>query len=437
MINLRKILKLGAGHNLIVAVAAILIQILTMSFLARYQKELIGVYALIEICSAWLIAFFFFGGEQYFINFKNKSNYRIFNLVKFNILLVFIGAVILGSILTFFDIYSILLVEGLNTFPILSLVLCTFFISSIAIIASAFRSDLSIFEAALCEKSFIFFFCITIVSSILLFPEFMTLKSAVNIALVVSAIIFVFWLYRCNTLCREGRESKFNELKKEYFSREGLYFFFTGIFIVIFERIDQAIILSAFGLIELGGYFACYKLAFAVRFVTKSINSAIFPYLSKFNNNNPVEGLLLHLETKNINFAIAAIFCVPLFLFSESILLIIFGSDFIQYSTVLQIIAIALVISASNQVDFNLLNSLGKSKSFFINSVLTVTVQLIVIGLLFESHGIIGLAFARLCSVFIGLIYSQYLLYKEGIALNRTVNTICIIIFILSISRGF
>ena len=155
MINLRKILKLGAGHNLIVAVAAILIQILTMSFLARYHTELIGVYALIEICSAWLIAFFFFGGEQYFINFKNKSNDRIFNLVKFNILLVFIGAVILGSILTFFDIYSILLVEGLNTFPILSLVLCTFFISSIAIIASAFRSDLSIFEAALCEKSFI------------------------------------------------------------------------------------------------------------------------------------------------------------------------------------------------------------------------------------------------------------------------------------------
>ncbi|MBE4605628.1 hypothetical protein, partial [Vibrio navarrensis] len=139
------------------------------------------------------------------------------------------------------------------------------------------------------------------------------------------------------------------------------------------------------------------------------------------SSKDDIKALELFKDIKLVNFTIALILSFPLVFFSEAIIGFIYGEQFIKYSQVLQIMAIALIVSISNQSDFNLMNSRGNSNYFLINSVLTVIIQCIVILSLVNKIGVVSLVLAKYVAVIVGFFFSTWLLIRNNISINKFV----------------
>lgn len=401
---------MGAGSTIGVSAVAIIIQIFVVSYLSRVGSEYVAFIAIFEIFTAWIIAFCFFGGEQHFVNVYNRSDNKNHVLTTY----LFSYFVLLFPFSVVF--YVLLNLDYINTggFDILGLYLTCISIGFSLVAAAYYRSQLKILLASLLEK-------FTVCS----FYLFLLMFSLYGNNKIDSYLI----TYSIFTLCgliyfvRSDLSIPKNIilLSKEIFSKSGFFFFLTLLLILIYERIDQMVLLSRFDLTDLAGYFACFKLAFLIRFISKSVNSAMYPYLSKLSSKDDIKSLDLFKDIKLVNFTIALILSFPLVFFSEDIISFIYGEKLIEYSQVLQIMAIALVVSISNQCDFNLMNSRGNSNYFLINSILTVIVQCVVILSLVNEIGIISLVLAKYVAVVFGFVFSTWLLIRNDIPINKFV----------------
>ncbi|EHU4934660.1 hypothetical protein KY890_004080 [Vibrio vulnificus] len=412
MNKLLRILSMGAGSTLGVSAIAIIIQMSVVSYFSRAAPEYIAFIAIFELFTAWVIALCFFGGEQHFVNVFNRSKsgthvLSIYLITYFLLLLPFSFA--------FFTLYRL---DYISTggFNVVGLYLTCVTIGASVIISAYLRSQLKILLASSLEK-------LTVCSVyIILLLFFLCEGDNLDGYLIVFSVFFLcLLLYFFRNNLSISKDDLY--ICKDIFSTGGAYFFVTLLVILMYERIDQMVILDGFELTDLAGYFACFKLAFLIRFISKSVNSAMYPYLSKLSSNDDVKALELFKDIKLVNFSIALILSFPLIFLSEEIIRFIYGDQFVEYSNVLQIMAITLIVSVSNQSDFNLMNSRGYSSYFLINSVLTVIVQCAVIMSLINSIGILSLVLAKYFAVIFGFIFSTLLLVRNNVAINKLVLT--------------
>lgn len=410
MNKLVRILSMGAGSTLGVSAVAIIIQMSVVSYFSRAAPEYIAFIAIFELLTAWVIALCFFGGEQHFVNVFNRSKSRSHVL---SIYLIAYFLLLLPFSFVFFTLYRL---DYINTgaFDVVGLYLTCVTIGASVIISAYLRSQLKILLASSLEK-------LTVCSVyIMLLVFFLCGGDNLDDYLIVFSVFYLcLLLYFFREDLSVSKDVFY--ISKEIFSKGGLYFFFTLLIILIYERVDQMVILDGFDLTDLAGYFACFKLAFLIRFISKSVNSAMYPHLSKLSSNDDVKAVELFKDIKLINFSVALMLSFPLVLFSEEIIRFIYGDQFVEYSQVLQVMAITLIVSVSNQSDFNLMNSRGYSNYFLINSVLTVIVQCSVIAILINSTGILSLVLAKYFAVIFGFIFSTLLLLKNKVALNKLV----------------
>ncbi|KZZ47678.1 hypothetical protein A3755_14765 [Oleiphilus sp. HI0085] len=135
-------------------------------------------------------------------------------------------------------------------------------------------------------------------------------------------------------------------------------------------------------------------------------------------------------DIKVLNFLIAIACSLPLVFLSEQVINLFYGEELVAYSLILKFMALALVISSANQVDFNYLNSIGKSKVFFANSVITVFVQIFLIFMLLPIYGVETLVISKFLAVFTGFLIAQYSLYRSGNELHHKLNLVITLIMI-------
>lgn len=410
MNKLYKILSMGAGSTLGVSALAIIIQMSVVSYLSRSAAEYVAFIAIFELFTAWVIAVCFFGGEQHFVNVFNRSKSSAHVLSTY---LITYFLLLIPFSFVFFAFHRL---DYINTggFDVVGLYLICVTIGLAVIIAAYFRSQLKILLASSLEK-------LTVCSVYVMLLVFVLCDGDdLDRYLTLLSIVYLgFLLYFVRGELSLSRNSL--GISKDIFSKGGFYFFSTLLIILLYERIDQMVILDRFSLTDLAGYFACFKLAFLIRFISKSVNSAMYPYLSKLSSNNDDKAEDLFKDIKLVNFSIAIILSLPLVFFSKEIISFIYGENFIEYSKVLQVMAIALIVSVSNQSDFNLMNSRGYSNYFLINSVLTVIVQCTVIIFLIKSMGVFSLVLAKYLAVIFGFIFSTFLLVRNNVDINKPV----------------
>lgn len=432
------LLKVGVVQNVLIAASAVTFQLLIISWASRISTDYVAAIGLIELVITWAVTVFFFGGEQYFVNFIHKyhcTNYK--KIVQFLLGTVFI---VMVSVYAFFvvldSIYFDFLIKnnGVNFVQFHTIATCALFSVFISILVAYFRGCLNITLALLCEKSYVVVFS-TILAILFLVSEVnqgIVLENDIifDVAVVACIASFVFWflyfLKSSSASCDVSEKDKpssrclsfSDDFVISYVSKEGKFFYLTALVVLIFERIDQVVLIAIFGISELAGYYACYKLSFAVRFITKTINTSIYPYLSDLVCREKQDDFFdLYRVSRLVNFTIAFVFTSVLYLFSEQILSLLFAREFVEYKLVLEVMAVALLFSALNQVDFNFLNAQGNSKLFFTNSLVTVCVQLVCIFLLYTSLGLIALVFSRLVASVVGHLFASWNLkeYKVSI----------------------
>ncbi|KLE24598.1 lipopolysaccharide biosynthesis protein [Vibrio diabolicus] len=410
MNKLFKILSMGAGSTIGVSVVAIIIQMSVVSYLSRTAPEYVAFIAIFELFTAWVIALCFFGGEQHFINVFNRSKTKAYVLSTY---LITYFLLLLPFSFAFFTLHRLGYVN-IGGFEVVGLYLVCVTIGLAVIIAAYFRSQLKILLASSLEK-----LTVCLVYIILLVISFYEGNDLDSYLIIFSIFYICMLLYFVRNDLSISKDTAC--ISKDIFNQGGFYFFSTLLIILIYERIDQMVILDRFDLTDLAGYFACFKLAFLIRFVSKSVNSAMYPYLSKLSSNDDIKAVELFKDIKLVNFLIALILSLPLILFSDGIIGFIYGDQFVEYSQVLKIMAIALIVSVSNQSDFNLMNSRGYSNFFLINSILTVIVQCTVIILLINSMGVFSLVLAKYFAVICGFIFSTFLLVRNKVPINKVV----------------
>lgn len=425
-------MKVNILFSGLITLLTVFIQLSVLSALGKEGAELLAYYNIIEISFSIIPAIVLFGGDQYF-QFKINQYTSDQEKLKFYFGYVFLSsALFIISLLVVFIYFFVFSFDGyLQAISFISVSISSFFIY---LSSYLYRSNFKIIHSSLAERSFY------LINGVILLFICLLYKGAVNqdvilfLALIVSSFISIFFFRNMYFLGKKVPRLKIDVIKSFkliFKDRKGRYFWLTAILIFVYERVDQIFILNVFDYKLLGYYFACYKLSFLPRLFTNIVYSVIYPYLARLLQNSKGEAIRLHDLSFYLTVGIAVTFALPLMFFPESILALMFDESFTEYSGLLKVIVISMVISCVNQINYSLLNANGQGNIIFANAVTSVFVQFVVILSFYETYGLLSIAYARLAVGAVGVIMYIYAMKLINIKLSKLITIVGIYTMLL------
>lgn len=176
--------------------------------------------------------------------------------------------------------------------------------------------------------------------------------------------------------------------------------------ILIYMQIDKVMIGVYLTSKDVGIYSAASQISEIFYFIPVMLSNTIFPYLNKLKTSSSVKFDLEFIKINRYFMLISMLIIVPIVIFSRSIVLLLFGDDFIESSNILNIHIIGLLF-----VFFGVIGS----KWILINNFQQITMYKTLIGMVVNlilnfifipALGIIGCA----CATVISQIFSGYIL---------------------------
>ncbi|MDH5953291.1 lipopolysaccharide biosynthesis protein, partial [Vibrio crassostreae] len=377
----------------------------------------VSLIAIIEMATALAFTIGLFGGEQAFINYLNKNKYSDEKSIFIILMMIFLSSLFVSAFIDYLSTSSDVL-KGINN-SFIYIFLISSFCAFNLLLSSLFRSRLQFFKAVFIEKSYVIVFSIFIITSFY-FGSDLTISTifkygvlASFFSLFISAVIFF-----CSGLSIAIPKSiELALFRSEYFNRNSAYIYMTSLLIIFYERIDQFFLLGAYGLASLSGYYAVYKISFASRFLTRTINTVSYPFLSKYSHlGDSKRKDEVYSLSRSTNFYITFITSIIIASFPEEVIGLFYGDSFSEYSSVLVVMSITMAFGSINQSDYNYMNSSNMSKHFLANSVIAVTIQISLILLLTESFGLIALVFSRMIAAISSSLYAHFTLREHKVS---------------------
>ncbi len=161
---------------------------------------------------------------------------------------------------------------------------------------------------------------------------------------------------------------------------------------------------------ELGLYNRAEALSFIpVSLLGHTLNTVLFSYLSN-NKNSPDAHKLVANKSLEIIISLIIPGTVFLILYTKTIILILFGSNWIQMTLVFQILIASLPFRILSKINESQLTSLGLLRKFFKLQVMYLLLNTVTILLGFFYLGATGVALGTTIST---VIYSIFLAYKN------------------------
>ncbi|MFW6030780.1 MAG: lipopolysaccharide biosynthesis protein, partial [Halanaerobiales bacterium] len=196
-----------------------------------------------------------------------------------------------------------------------------------------------------------------------------------------------------------------------------LFVHLSTIFTFIYNNIDRIFILSLGDLGQLGIYQAIITIYTFSRYLPKLLFNIIVPLLSNLiagGRRDLIEKTYRKIER------IVLLITIPLNIgiisFSRE-LLVIFGSEYIEYKSVLILFAVSNSLTALSYLNTPLLVVYEKNKQRFYNSLLQIITQLLLTMILMKNYGIYGVAVAKILGILLAQLYPIYII-KNGLDLS-------------------
>lgn len=397
---------------LFISTVAIAAQFFILKIIGSWSGDSIAVWALFEALVAVVMAVGIWGGDYSVINRFNKNSAPI-NLLAYVFVLIcsgaFVAAVLGLAAVGFSDNFAI---HGYR----LALLIASAIFCAIACCVSIWvRAAQKFFVAALLERAHIFgatllcALCIAIGQGTEKLVELIFFASAASFLCAV-----VYFLVSSRSHWRKMGAGLWSSVQAIGIEKGALQITLTNVAILVYERADQFLILAFLGPAELAVYFVCYKISFAVRFVTKAVNQVFYTYIARANRNNKEENDLIG-ENFRINAMAAFFFAVCAMLFSERILEFL-GSKYENGAFVLGVLCLSLYLSVPNQIIFNLINSRSGGSFYLRNAISTMAIQLFLIVSLITALGVSAVLIARISAVIFGNINAFFFAKRMGIS---------------------
>ena len=173
-----------------------------------------------------------------------------------------------------------------------------------------------------------------------------------------------------------------------------------GVFSVIYTRIDQIMIKHMMGNEAVGNYAAAIRVSELFYFIPGIIVTSIFPKLVELNKNNREE--YFSLLEKIYRLVVWASIPVAVFMhvFSDLIIGVLYGEQYILASNVLGILSWGVVFASIGAVSVKILYIEHYEKKYLYKSIFGVLVNVTLNYFLMTRYGINGAAIATLVTMF-------------------------------------
>jgi len=185
---------------------------------------------------------------------------------------------------------------------------------------------------------------------------------------------------------------------------------------IFLYRIDILMIGYFMDQINVGIYNAAVPIGQLLTVIISSFTPLLLPVMTEYFAHDDITNLnnTFTLSTKWIFLLTIPVFSLMVF-FPDFFLVVIFGKNFLEASTVLQIIAFGFLLSASVGPTGNLLVVVGKTHLNMINNLIAIVINIILNLLLIPQIGIYGAAVASAFSyAFLNILalIEIYMMYK-------------------------
>ena len=158
----------------------------------------------------------------------------------------------------------------------------------------------------------------------------------------VVAMGFIYFYFKNNLSLKKW---KFDKIVTINLLKDSWPLILSGAVLMIQARIDQVMLKEMLGTIEVGYYSVTLRLIEATGFVTMMLKSSLFPAIQ--NAKKVSESLYQNrlLNFYRLNFLLFLVVAIPLFLFSEQIVVLLFGVAYQPAGVLLALMSIRLLFA--------------------------------------------------------------------------------------------
>ncbi len=200
---------------------------------------------------------------------------------------------------------------------------------------------------------------------------------------------------------------RYSTLKKHF--NGGWYVFLSQLKITLFSN-SNILILGIFaGNIQVGYFASAEKIIRTLASLQTPVVNTMFPYISKHIKTEPARMIGQIYKVAKIGSLCYLLVILAVFVFSEEIIKIMFGSVLIDVVIALRIILIVpLMVFLNNLFGTQILLNIGKDRVFFLVLLFTAILNLILVFPLTYFYGYIGTSISMVFAevfLFIGMFY--------------------------------
>ncbi|MBS3172184.1 flippase [Candidatus Woesearchaeota archaeon] len=190
--------------------------------------------------------------------------------------------------------------------------------------------------------------------------------------------------------------------------------FLVALFDIVYGRLDSILLSKLASLKDVGLYNAAYPTVSSIWGIVSSVVVFLIPIISEISAKEEYNKIRL---TVNTLYKYALVLVLPImtfiFLFSESVLNILFGNEYIAAATALKILSLGIImqvlIRINNAVFIGNANTKIMVKFLMVGSILNIFLNLLLIPIM----GLNGAAIAMVSSFFVMLSISMVFLKKQ------------------------
>lgn len=239
--------------------------------------------------------------------------------------------------------------------------------------------------------------------------------SLVNIALIQVVATIVASIVSFSFVRQEARHLK-NVNKKllvELF-HFGKFTFGTNISSMFVKNTDSWMIGRLISTAGVAVYNPALRISNLVEVPTLAIASIVFPQVPQKMKEQGERGIRdIYYKSVSLILAVMIPMIIPLFVFSEEIITIIFGPDYIDSAPILRVTILYSLIIPFNRQFGTLMDGLKKPKINFYLLVLVAVLNIIFNYIFLTKFGLIGSAFGTLLSYIVVFVLNQLILFRQ------------------------
>lgn len=369
--------------------------------LARYYgPEIFGQFTFAQTLAAIFILFADFGLDILLTNelAKNKDNAKEI----FQILLPF---KLIFSVLSLILMWVVILINQISFQSKVLIVVFSFYML-LSTLSNFYYALFKGFEKLEYETKISFFTNLLLLLFTLPFIYFKT-----NI--IIIAMIFVFTRFLSLVLSIKYSKRFIQNISLNFFTRKTWYFrgkiMIYGLhltFSYLFFQLDTILIAILKGDQEVGNYQAVIKIVLLPLVIPEILSNAIFPTLARMNSKNVHYWEKLGELMNRILFIIGFPFALSFFLFPEKIILLLYGSNYLEAIPVLRIFGVIIFVRFNLETAALMLTTSEKQKTRLLTVFLATIINLILNIIFIPEFGITGAAIiSLLTNTFVGIVY--------------------------------